>query len=342
MAEDILIDDELDSGFSYTPPISDLIEKIYDNQSILNRCSNLLNRDNIELGSENIYNILESLDQSLSNLNQLSIKIDKIEDELEIEDDDTITTLPISSDYRYSIGETCLLLDPFDNYRVFTLFPSHTSKDALSLDGTQKLYLVFKNGSKEIRIPEYSNFNSTYVNIDKGKGQVLFKITKKHVAEIYTLKNRTFYITRIYETMDYNTNTLISSDEEVLFSGYWNDRTSAKETTLQETIEGLKDLLQQKEAALQAMLDSINQLTTQNVDLTERLNILQEQYEKLVKLVEENAPGLLDDDDNSELDSYVGEILDASTILVNYENVDDPKIKEQLDILTQSGEYIRK
>ena len=47
----------------------------------------------------------------------------------------------------------------------------------------QKLYIVFRQGSREIRIPEYST-DTFNIKIDKSKGQVLFKITKKQVEEI--------------------------------------------------------------------------------------------------------------------------------------------------------------
>ena len=125
-----------------------------------------------------------------------------------------------TSSVVYGKGDICLKINPFDNFRLFTLYEDWRSDDHVPIDlsNSQKIYLVFKSKKKEIRIPEYDEVNSAYT-VDKVNGQVLFKISKKNAIDILALDTRVFYITRIYDTTDYTGEKVVSSDEEVLYTG---------------------------------------------------------------------------------------------------------------------------
>ena len=51
----------------------------------------------------------------------------------------------------YGKGDICLKLNPFDNFRLFTLYEDWRSDDRkpIDLSNGQKIYLVFKSKKKE-------------------------------------------------------------------------------------------------------------------------------------------------------------------------------------------------
>lgn len=313
-------------------------ETVYGNLSeslaTLNKLSDIIYRDDIDIDDLEDYE--DRINTILNSVKGINSIVDDIKDDLNIDTDDA-EDVQLSSDYKYSIGETCLLLDPFDNYRIFSLYDSQdTNSKPLDLSDGQKLYLVFKQGSKEIRIPEYE-IDSSYISIDKKNGQVLFKITKKQATDIMNLKNNSFYITRIYETYNSMTDSIISSDEEVLFSGYWADRNSEKETNLRETIDGLKSLLEQRDTAMQSMVDSINKLVEENTKLAEQVEELKKYQETVDDLVDK---GIIDSD--GQTTPLIGEILDSKTVIIDYnnDNISD-ETKTIIDDITNNGTILK-
>lgn len=305
----------------------------------LNKLSSLFLRDDISLTEEQSNELI----QSLSNILTINNIIDILtEDD---EEDEPTESVSVQSDYMYGIGETCLLLDPFDNYRIFTLYTQYDKSKPLDLSDGQKLYIVFRKGTKEIRIPEYTP--GFAITIDKTKGQVLFKITKKQVNEIIALRSSEFYITRIYESYSPVDDSMTSSDEEVIFSGYWGERNTERQSNYIYTIKTLKDIANQKEAALQSMVDSINNLVVQNTDLSENINKLEQQlkdlqneYDDYRSKVEAEYPGISDEIMSEETNSgNTGKIIDSRTVLIDYSNVTDKKLKDTLDKLTDYSEH---
>lgn len=314
------------------------IETVYGNLSeslsTLNKLSDIIYRGDIDIDDLKDYE--DRINTILNSVKGIDSIVADIKEDLNIDTDDS-ETVQLSSDYKYSIGETCLLLDPFDNYRIFSLYDSQdTNGKPLDLSDGQKLYLVFKQGSKEIRIPEYE-IDSSYISIDKENGQVLFKITKKQVSDIMNLKNNSFYITRIYETYNSMTDSIVSSDEEVLFSGYWADRNSEKETNLRETIDGLKSLLEQRNTAMQSMVDSINKLVEDNTKLAEQVEELKKYKDTVGDLVDK---GVIDNDGHAT--PLIGEILDSKTVIIDYNNdkVSD-ETKTIIDDVTNNGTILK-
>ena len=145
------------------------------------------------------------------------------------------------SNVGYGKGDVCLKINPFDSYRLFTLYEDWRGDDRVPIDlsNNQKLYLVFKSNNKEIRIPEYNTIDSNYI-VDKVNGQVLFKISKKNAIDILAMDEKKFYITRLYDTTDYTGDNVLSSDEEVLYNGVWKDES---DNTVDNYTSQLKNLM---------------------------------------------------------------------------------------------------
>lgn len=304
---------------------------------ILSKLNNLFKNDNIDISADDTKKIQDYLEV----IDEIDSTINKYEES----DEDYTLSFKSNSDVFYGIGETCLLLDPFDNYRLFTLYETYDKDKYLNMSDGQKLYIVFRQGSREIRIPEYST-DTFNIKIDKSKGQVLFKITKKQVEEIISLRSKEFYITRVYETYSSIDDSYISSSEEVIFSGYWGERNSEKESQYLTTIENLQNLVDQKEASLQAMVASINELVAKNTQLSEdtldaekRAEDAENELENFkLKFDAVYGDGAFDRFNSGLDDENTGEIIDSRTILVNYNNISDENIKDTLDKITSEGD----
>lgn len=231
---------------------------------------------------------------------------------------------------KYAIGETCLLIDPFDNYRSFTLYTNDPDNpaypnDRLDVTG-QTLYLVFKHNNKEIRIPEYQTFNPE-LDFDRTQGEVLFKITKKQATDIMSLNSRTFYITRVYETYNSTSDAPITSDEEVIYSGYWGDRNKTKETNFSSAIDDLKEEIEKKNEIIQGLTNTISELLQNYTDIQNDLKEREDAYDDLKKefedfrnAVEETYPGISDTFIDG---ANVGELIDSKTVLIDYQHADE-------------------
>lgn len=315
-------------------------DKLTEISSLLSRLSQILSQgfELTEEQDQSVQNLLSKFEDGTKISNLTNIVTDLEEDYVIEQEPEDIQTSDI---YYYGIGETCLLLDPFDNYRLFTLYKDYGTKEPLDISDGQTLYLIFRNGSKEVRIKEYKEFGP-YINIDREKGQVLFKITKTQVNDVFNMRSRDFFITRIYETYDPVTDSLISSDEEVIYSGFWAERNEEKESRLRQMIEQLQDLLDQRTAALEQMVQSINELVEQNTTLSERNQELEKEivnvtneYNKFKDEVENSAPGLMDAI-QGEMSGHKAEIIDSQTILIDYSKADDDT-RDKLDKITGSN-----
>ena len=315
------------------------IDKLTEVSELLNKLTSILSQDVVLDTTQEwwLNDLLDKLNGDDEEISSLSTFVDDLENDYVIKPEPEVPQ--IVNDVFYGIGETCLLLDPFDNYRMFNLYLDADQKTPLDLSDGQTIYLVFRNGSKEVRIKEYTEYGG-FIEIDKEHGQVLFKINRKQISEIFNLKNREFYITRIYESYDPTTDSIISSDEEVIYSGFWGERNTTKKTNLQETIDQLRDLLNQRTAAMEQMVTSINKLVDDKATLSEEINNLRKQLEEsenrvaeLEGMLNDMAPGILEAEANNN-SGYKAELLDSRTILINYDDIGDEEIKEKLDQLT--------
>jgi hypothetical protein len=187
-----------------------------------------------------------------------------------------------TSSVVYGKGDICLKINPFDNFRMFTLYSDWRSDDRkpIDLSNGQKIYLVFKSRNKEIRIPEYDLINSEY-SVDKVNGQVLFKISKKNAIDILAMDTRVFYITRLYDITDYTGEKVLSSDEEVLYTGQWKDESSNTIDNYTSQIKSLMSMLEDRNKQIKDLQEANIRLMEQNAELATSVEKLQGENDKM-------------------------------------------------------------
>lgn len=187
-----------------------------------------------------------------------------------------------TSSVVYGKGDICLKINPFDNFRLFTLYEDWRSDDRkpIDLSNGQDIYLVFKSRNKEIRIPEYDLIDSDYT-VDKVNGQVLFKISKKQAIDILSMDTRVFYITRVYNVTDYTGEKILSSDEEVLYTGQWKDETSNTVDNYTSQLKNVMGILEDRNQQIKDLQESNVKLMEQNAGFAESLTALQEENDRL-------------------------------------------------------------
>lgn len=187
-----------------------------------------------------------------------------------------------TSSVVYGKGDICLKINPFDNFRLFTLYEDWRNDDRkpIDLSNGQDIYLVFKSRNKEIRIPEYDLIDSDYT-VDKVNGQVLFKISKKQAIDILAMDTRVFYITRVYKVTDYTGEKILSSDEEVLYTGQWKDETSNTVDNYTSQLKNVMGILEDRNQQIKDLQESNVKLMEQNADFAESLAALQEENDRL-------------------------------------------------------------
>ena len=193
-----------------------------------------------------------------------------------------ITVKGITNSIVYGKGDVCLQINPFDNFRLFTLYEDWQSDDRkpIDLSNGQQLYLVFRSKKKEIRIPEYDLIDKNYT-VDKVNGQVLFKIPKKQAVDILDMDTRVFYITRIYNVTDYTGKKILSSDEEVLYTGLWKDETSNTVDNYTSQVKNLMNIVEDRNKQIKDLQDANVKLMEQNANFATSINELQEENSKL-------------------------------------------------------------
>lgn len=219
-----------------------------------------------------------------------------------------VTVKGTISDVVYGKGDVCLKLNPFDNYRMFTLYEDWRSDDRkpIDLSNGQKLYLVFKSKKKEIRIPEYDTVESDY-NVDKVNGQVLFKISKKNAIDILAMDNKVFYITRVYDITDYTGSKVLSSDEEVLYTGQWKDESANAVDNYTSQIKNLMAILEDRNKQIRDLQTANAKLLEQNADFSIKLSDLQDENDKMTSQLSELEAKVADYESGTE---YAGTVID--------------------------------
>ena len=211
----------------------------------------------------------------------------------------------------YGKGDVCLKINPFDNFRMFTLYSNWKSDDRTPLDlsNGQKVYLIFKSKNKEIRIPEYDLIDSEYT-VDKVNGQVLFKISKKNAVDILAMDTNVFYITRVYETTDYTGNNVVSSEEEVLYTGLWKDEASNTVDNYTSQLKSVTALLEDRNQQIKDLMESNAKLMKQNAEYAEIITSLQEENEKMSTDISELETKLTEYESGNE---YEGTLVGEAT-----------------------------
>ena len=252
-----------------------------------------------------------------------------------------ITVKGNMSNVIYGKGDICLKLNPFDNFRMFTLYDDWRSDDRkpIDLSNGQKIYLIFKSKKKEIRIPEYDLIDSEYA-ADKVNGQVLFKISKKNATDILAMDTRVFYITRVYDVTDYTGKKVISSDEEVLYTGQWKEETSNTVDNYTAQLKNLMALLEERNKQIKDLQESNAKLIEQNAKFATTIAELQEQNDKLNSEVTELETTVTNIESGHE---YEGTVVGEGThhIIVtgkriNGENYTEEQFQKALESLEET------
>ena len=235
------------------------------------------------------------------------------------------------SNVIYGKGDVCLQLTPFDNYRMFTLYEDWRTDDhkPIDLSNGQKIYLVFKSKKKEIRIPEYDLINSNYT-VDKVNGQVLFKISQKNAIDILDMDTNVFYITRVYEVTDYTGERVISSDEEVLYTGLFKDETSNTTDSYTSKLKASMGLLEDRTKEVQSLQESNVALIEQNTNYAAQVTDLQDEIDRLNSRISELEAKLAEYESGNE---YSGTVIDTEathhTIITGYTLKDGKEFTEE-------------
>lgn len=242
-----------------------------------------------------------------------------------------------SSENVYTKGDVCLQLTPFDNYRMFTLYTDWRDVDRQPLDltGNQKIYLVFKSKSKEIRIPEFDNIDSRY-NVDKVNGQVVFKISQKNSVDILAMDSNVFYITRVFEITDTSGNFIKSSEEEVLYTGEWKEEGSRGPENLTAQIKSLNSMITALKDNIAELQKSNADLIQQNVDFAVQI----EEYKSLNETLESQNADLQEQIAKYESgEIYEGEVLDNSvtrTNIITHHSYTEDELKNLVESFSET------
>ena len=222
-----------------------------------------------------------------------------------------------SNSIVYGKGDICLKLNPFDNFRMFTLYEDWRNNDRkpIDLSNGQKIFLVFKSNKKEIRIPEYDLTNSDYT-VDKVNGQVLFKISKKNAIDALAMDTDIFYITRVYDIIDSTDQKVTSSEEEVLYTGKYKDENSNSVDSYTAQLKNMMNIIEDRNEQIKSLQESNVELVKQNTDLSVQLTETQEEMENLNSQISELETKLLKYESGNE---YEGTIItnDATHIIIS-------------------------
>lgn len=220
----------------------------------------------------------------------------------------------------YGKGDICLKLNPFDNFRMFTLYEDWRNDDRkpIDLSNGQKIYLVFKSKKKEIRIPEYDLIDSDYT-VDKVNGQVLFKISKKDAIDALAMDTDIFYITRVYDILDSSGKKVTSSEEEVLYVGKYKDETSNTVDNYTSQVKNMMNIIEDRNGQIKDLQESNVELMKQNADLSVQLADIQDEMNKLNSRIAELESELIKYQSGN---IYDGTIIDTGATITYSSSAD--------------------
>lgn len=240
------------------------------------------------------------------------------------------------SNIIYSRGDVALKINPYDNYRLFTLYDDWASSDRkpLDLSNNQKLYLIFKSGKKEIRIPEYI----AGYPVDKVNGQVLFKINKKNAVDILSMENKVFYITSVYEILDSSSENAVFSDEEVLYDGLWESEGKGSVESFTTQIKKLNDIVEDRNSTVSELQTTTSELIKQNVELSsqlEELKKLNEEYQSHIDELEKDVAKY------QSSETYNGEIITDNAVYYKIASTDQLTEEQMLKLLLSQENTIK-
>ena len=201
-------------------------------------------------------------------------------------------------------GDVALRLNQFDNFRLFNLYNDGVDDSRpMDLTGDAEYFLIFQSNKKEIRIPEFKDYDKNKLNIDKSQGQLLFFIDKGKAREILT------------------------------FNGIWEESTDADTGSLSDIIESSNEDIEKYLQTIEALNNEIADLRIVNTNLMGQIVDLNETINNLTNEVNELSAKVYKYETGNE---YTGEIVDASATLVNINTTErefQDKLRKLMDAL---------
>lgn len=177
------------------------------------------------------------------------------------------------NDISYSDGDGTLTVPKFDSYVMFDFdqIDLNGQKAEVDFSGMGDAYLCFVGNNIEVKIKNLNNIE----NINKGLGQVVFKITSDEARKIYGIQSSYFFITTKITQLN------SSTEETVVYSGFWQKSGDVNRTTYAE-------LIAQKErenAALKDLYDTTYlSFEQQKTILSNSSSVLEQEKNKTVLL----------------------------------------------------------
>ena len=132
------------------------------------------------------------------------------------------------NDISYSDGDGTLTVPRFDSYVMFDFDQTDLNGQKFEVDfsGMGDAYLCFVDNNIEVKIKNLNNIE----NINKGLGQVVFKITSDDSRKIYGMQTRYFFVTTKITQLNSVT------EETVVYSGIWQKSGEGERTTFEDLI----------------------------------------------------------------------------------------------------------
>jgi hypothetical protein len=132
------------------------------------------------------------------------------------------------NDISYSDGDGTLTVPRFDSYVMFDFDQTDLNGRKFEVDfsGMGDAYLCFVDNNIEVKIKNLNNIE----NINKGLGQVVFKISSDNSRKIYGMQTRYFFVTTKITQLNSVT------EETVVYSGIWQKSGESERTTFEDLI----------------------------------------------------------------------------------------------------------
>lgn len=154
----------------------------------------------------------------------------------------------------YEQGAGIISINPFDNFIKFIFYNKIKNRndetpELLDLIDLGTLYLNFVDSDgNEVNVKNYENVKE----LNKGNGEIVFKITKNESKKILKFENHDFYITT---ALDIDGN---KTQETLLYSGKWVKSNDKFENLFKEQIAILENDLDNANNKLKSDTDKLN------------------------------------------------------------------------------------
>lgn len=117
------------------------------------------------------------------------------------------------NDISYNDGDATLTVPRFDSYVMFDFDQTDLNgqRGEVDLSGMGDAFLCFVGNNIDIKIKNLNNIE----NVNKGLGQVVFRISSDDARKIYGIQSNNFFITTKITQLN------SSTEETIVYSGIW-------------------------------------------------------------------------------------------------------------------------